>query len=87
MTPGDPRQQMAAGLVSGQLLHCLCGIASKKSFTIGTMTGMRFICVMCVVLGKMANLDAENGRTSPKTPAPRLRVTSNPVAGCECDQR
>jgi Kef-type K+ transport system membrane component KefB len=52
----------AAALVSGQLLYCLCGFASKKSFTIGTMTGMRSISVTCVVLGKMANLDAERGR-------------------------
>ncbi len=70
MTPNHPRQQMAAALVSGQILYCLCGFASKKSFTIGTMTGMRSISVTCVVLGKMANLDAERGRMSPKISSP-----------------
>jgi hypothetical protein len=29
------------------------------------MTGMRSISVMCVVLGNMANLEAERARTSP----------------------
>ena len=49
-----------------QLPHCFfCGFASKKSFTIGTMTSMRCISVTCVVLGKMANLDSERGRMSP----------------------
>jgi hypothetical protein len=45
--------------------HCFCGFPSRKSFTIGTMTGMRSISVTCVVSGKMANLDAERGRMSP----------------------
>jgi hypothetical protein len=45
--------------------YCFCGFASNKSFTIGTMTGMRSISVTCVVLGNMANLDAERGRKSP----------------------
>jgi predicted alpha/beta hydrolase len=45
--------------------HCFGGFASRKSFTIGTMTGMRSINVTCVVFGKMANLDAERGRMSP----------------------
>jgi hypothetical protein len=38
------------------------------------MTGMRSISVMCVVLGNMANLDAERGRRSPKI--------SSPFRGC-----
>lgn len=42
-----------------------CGFASKKSFTIGTITGMRSISVTWVVLGNTANLDAERGRRSP----------------------
>jgi hypothetical protein len=46
--------------------YCFCGFASKKSFTIGTMTGLRSISVTCVVLGSTANLDAERGRMSPK---------------------
>src|SRR5579859_5198027 len=43
----------------------LYGLASRKSFTIGTMTGMRCISVTWVVLGKMANRDAERGFMSP----------------------
>jgi hypothetical protein len=39
------------------------GFASKKSFIIGTMTGMRSINVMCVVFRNMANLDAERATT------------------------
>src|SRR6516164_2157368 len=57
-------------------LYCFCGLASKKSFTIGTMTGMRSISVMCVVLGKMANRDAERGRRSPKSSPPFRRNIS-----------
>jgi hypothetical protein len=45
--------------------HCFCGFASRKSFTIGTMTGMRNISVTCVVFGNMANLDSERGPMSP----------------------
>jgi hypothetical protein len=52
------------------LLYRFGGSASKKSFTIWTMTGMRSISVMCVVLGNMANLDAERGRMSPKMSSP-----------------
>ena len=37
------------------------GLASRKSFTIGTMMAMRCISVTWVVLGKMANRDAERG--------------------------
>jgi hypothetical protein len=48
-------------LATGQF----CGLASRKSFTIGTMTGMRSISVTWVVLGKMANRDAERGCMSP----------------------
>ena len=49
-----------------QLPHCFfCGSASKKSFTIGTMTSMRCISVTCVVLGKMANRDSERVFMSP----------------------
>ena len=58
--PFKPRSSQAA-----LLPYCFCGLASRKSFTIGTMTGMRCISVTCVVLGKMANLDAERGRMSP----------------------
>ncbi len=55
---------MAAALVSGQIPYRFCGFASRKSFSIGTMTGMRSISVTCVVLGKMANLDADRRRMS-----------------------
>ena len=52
------------------------GFASRKSFTIGTMMGMRSISVTCVVLGNMANLDAERGCMSPKTSPPFKRNIS-----------
>jgi len=42
---------------------CYCGLASRKSSTIGTMIGIRSISVAWVVLGKMASLDAERGRS------------------------
>jgi hypothetical protein len=41
------------------------GLASRKSFTTGTMMDMRCISVTWVVLGKMANRDAERGLRSP----------------------
>jgi hypothetical protein len=59
-----------------QLPLCFCGLASKNYFTIGTMTGIRSICVTCVVLGKTANLDAERGRMSPKISPPLRRNIS-----------
>jgi len=43
-----------------------CGcLALRKSFTIGTMTGMRCISVTCVVAGRMANRDEGSGLMSP----------------------
>src|SRR5262249_20971647 len=63
----------------GFLLHAhdgsfwLYGLASRKSFTIGTMTGMRCISVTWVVLGKMAKRDAERGFMSPWTSPPFRR--------------
>ena len=44
---------------NARLFYCFCGFASKKSFTIGTMMDIRSISMMCVVLGNMANLDAD----------------------------
>src|SRR5262245_54286707 len=52
------------------------GLASRKSFTIGTMTGMRCISVTWVVLGKMANRDAESGLMSPWISPPFRRNIS-----------
>src|SRR5712691_1485906 len=52
------------------------GLASRKSFTIGTMTGMRCISVTWVVLGKMANRDAERGFMSPWISPPFRRNIS-----------
>ncbi len=60
-----PRPLQGSQTTTPGLFYSFCGFASKKSFTIGTMTGMRSISVMCVVLGNMANLDAERGRRSP----------------------
>ena len=57
-------------------LYCVCGFASRKAFAIGTITGMRSISVTCVVLGNMANLDAERGRRSPKISPPFRRNIS-----------
>ena len=60
-----------------RLPHCVfCGFASRKSFTIGTMTFMRCISVTCVVCGNMANLDSERGRMSPKISPPFKRNIS-----------
>jgi len=42
-----------------------CGVASRKSFTMGTMVELRSISVTWVVLGRMANRDAERGPMSP----------------------
>ena len=41
------------------------GLASRKSFTMGTMMDMRCSSVTWVVLGRMANREAERGRMSP----------------------
>src|SRR6266545_421259 len=54
----------------------LYGLASRKSFTIGTMTAMRCISVTWVVLGKMAKREAERGRRSPWTSPPFSRNIS-----------
>src|SRR5262249_26257477 len=54
----------------------LYGLASRKAFTIGTMTDMRCISVTWVVLGKMANRDAESGLMSPWIPPPFRRNIS-----------
>src|SRR5207253_599222 len=54
----------------------LYGLASRKSFTIGTMTDMRCISVTWVVLGKMANRDAERGFMSPWISPPFKRNIS-----------
>ena len=56
--------------------YCFCGFAPKKSFTIGTITGMGSISVTCVVLGNMATLDSERGRMSPKISSPFRRNIS-----------
>src|SRR5438128_902029 len=64
-------------LVAGQFKRiALYGLASRKSFTIGTMTGMRCISVTWVVLGKMANRDAERGFMSPWISPPFRRNLS-----------
>src|SRR4051812_29411644 len=52
------------------------GLALRKSFTIGTMTGMRCISVTWVVSGKMANRDAERGPMSPWVSPPFRRNIS-----------
>src|SRR6202043_3491919 len=52
------------------------GLASRKSSTIGTMMGMRCISVTWVVLGKMANRDAERGFMSPWISPPFRRNIS-----------
>src|ERR1700722_9516892 len=54
----------------------LYGLASRKSFTIGTMMGMRCISVTWVVLGKIANRDAERGFMSPWISPPFRRNIS-----------
>ena len=62
------RQQTKLALRSSKaapLPHGFCGLASRKSFTIGMITDLRSISVTCVVLGRMANRDAERGRMSP----------------------
>ena len=41
------------------------GLASRKSFTMGTMMDWRSISITWVVLGRMANRDAERGPRSP----------------------
>jgi len=42
----------------------ILGLASKRSFTIGMIALPFSISVICVVLGKMASLDADRGRIS-----------------------
>src|SRR6184192_4169353 len=61
---------------SVQACCALYGLASRKSFTIGTMTGMRCISVTWVVLGKMANRDVERGFMSPWISPPFRRNIS-----------
>jgi len=64
-----PRAVIAA--ISTAVHHTdllLLGLRIRKSFTIGTMMGMRPISVTCVVLGN--NLDVERGRMSPKSRRP-----------------
>jgi hypothetical protein len=41
-------------------------LASRKSFTIAMIALPFSISVTCVVLGRMASLDADRGRVSPK---------------------
>jgi hypothetical protein len=52
------------------------GLASKKSFTSGMIALLFSISVTCVVLGKMASLDADRGRISPKISSPFSRYIS-----------
>jgi hypothetical protein len=68
-----PRRPRRTGV---RIHYCFYGFALKKSFAIGTMIGMRSIKVTCVVLGSMANLDAERGRMSPKISSPFRRNIS-----------
>src|SRR6266481_1234734 len=69
-----PRRKEPKGI---HVPHCaLYGLASRKSFTIGTMTVMRCISVTWVVSGKMANRDAERGFMSPWTSPPFRRNIS-----------
>ena len=70
-TAGDLDFNLDGTTSGGFFLHAhdgsflLYGLASRKSFTIGTMMGKRCISVTWVVLGKMANRDAERGCRSP----------------------
>ncbi len=52
---------MGFGFGKRREAHYGYGLALRKSFTIGTMMGMRCISVTWVVSGKMANRDAERG--------------------------
>src|SRR5262249_9119252 len=63
-------------MATPSLTVSLHGLASRKSFTIGTMTAMRCISVTWVVLGKMANRDAERGFKSPWISPPFRRNIS-----------
>src|SRR5262249_53589941 len=66
----------AGSLAPPGFSYCFGGLASRKSFTIGTMMGMRCISVTCVVSGKMANRDAERGLMSPWISPPFRRNIS-----------
>src|SRR5262245_24249890 len=81
-TSGDLDFNLDGTTSGGFFLHAhdgsflLYGLASRKSFTIGTMTAMRCISVTWVVLGKMANRDAERGFMSPWISPPFRRNIS-----------
>lgn len=58
-----PHRPTIGGPITGS--YCFWDLASRKSFTIGTIVDMRFISVTCVVSGKIASLDADRGCMSP----------------------